>query len=86
MNQAKAAVVIENPREYETCVVEQLQRLLQAGTPARPDPRRPHFYEITGEDETYYIHISPFTANVVLLAKWTRQPQDCCLGSSCAMA
>ncbi len=86
MNQAKAVATIENPREYETGVVEQLRHLLEAGAAVQPDPRRPHFYEIEGEDETFYIHISPFTANVVLLAKWSRQAQRYCPGSSCAVA
>lgn len=85
MNQAKVVATIENPREYETRVVEQLRRLLQAGAPTQADARRPHFYEIDAQDETYYIHISPFSGNVVLLAKWTRHPQDCCLSSSCAV-
>lgn len=86
MNQAKAVAMIENPREYKISVVEQLRHLLEAGAAVQPDPRRPQFYEIEGEDETFYIHISPFTSNVVLLAKWSRQTQRYCPDSSCAVA
>ena len=86
MCQVKAAATIENPRKYETGVVEQLRHLLQTGTAAQDDPRRPNFYEIGADEETFYIHISPVSGNVVLLAKWTRQAQDCCLNSGCAVA
>ncbi len=75
MNQALAVAVIENPRKYETRVIEQLRRLLLAGQPAEPDPRRAHFYEVHGEEQTYYIHVSPVSGNAVLLAKWSRQPE-----------
>jgi hypothetical protein len=86
MSQVKAMATIENPRKYETSVVEQLRHLLQIGSSAQDDPRRPNFYEIDADEETFYIHISPVTGNVVLLAKWTRQAQDCCLNSGCAVA
>jgi hypothetical protein len=86
MSQVKAVATIENPRKYETSAVEQLRQLLQSGTAAQDDPRRPNFYEIDAHDETFYIHISPVTGNVVLLAKWTRQAQDCCLNSGCVVA
>ena len=86
MSQVKAVATIENPRKYDTGVVEQLRYLLQTGTAAQDDPRRPNFYEIDANEETFYIHISPVSGNVVLLAKWTRQAQDCCLNSGCAVA
>ncbi|HEV7968113.1 MAG TPA: hypothetical protein VGP19_11105 [Candidatus Acidoferrales bacterium] len=73
---------IENPREYEPAAVESLRRLLEVGSPAQRDPRRENFYEVEGHSETYYIHISPINGNVVLLAKWLRQSQECCLSAS----
>jgi hypothetical protein len=72
---------IENPRKYGSGDVEHLRHLLAAGSPFRRDPQRENFYEVEGDRETYYIHISPISGNVVLLAKWLRQPQDCCLSS-----
>ena len=81
MIQVKEGARIENPREYEPGAVEQLRHLLEAGNPAQRDPRRENFYEIEGRSETYYIHHSPISGNVVLVAKWIRQSQDCCLSS-----
>ena len=77
---------IEDPREYGRLDIENLGRLLQTGAPAQRDPRRQHFYQIDGQEETYYIHVSPVNGNVVLLAKWLRDPQPCCAHSSCAVA
>jgi hypothetical protein len=77
----KEGVRIENPRKYDPNAVEHLRHLLAAGSPTRRDPRRENFYEIEADNETYYIHVSPISGNVVLLAKWLRQSQDCCLSS-----
>jgi hypothetical protein len=81
MIQVKEGARIENPREYEPGAVEQLRHLLQSGSPVKRDPQRKNFYEVESSRETYYIHISPVTGNVVLLAKWLRQSQDCCLNA-----
>jgi hypothetical protein len=70
---------IDNPRNYAPSVVNDLVSLLAAGGGAQPDPRRENFYELDGENETYYIHISPISGNVVLLAKWLRQPRENCV-------
>ncbi len=81
MIQINEGARIENPREYEPGTVESLRLLLEVGSPAQRDPHRENFYEIEGNSETYYIHISPISGNVVLLAKWLRQSQDCCLST-----
>ncbi len=81
MIQVKEGARIENPREYELGAVEHLRYLLEVGSPTQRDPHRDNFYEIESDSETYYIHISPISGNVVLLAKWLRQPQDCCFSS-----
>jgi hypothetical protein len=81
MIQVKVGARIENPREYEHGTVEQLRYLLEVGSPSQRDPHRENFYEIESDSETYYIHISPISGNVVLLAKWLRQSQDCCLSA-----
>jgi hypothetical protein len=69
---------IENPREYDSRTVEYLQHLLKVGSQPQPDPRRKNFYDLDGGSEAYYIHVSPITGNVVLLAKWVRQSQESC--------
>jgi hypothetical protein len=68
---------IENPRGYAVQYVEDLRELLQAGSHAEADSHRDHFYQVEDHKNVYYIHISPITGNVILLAKWGRQPQAC---------
>lgn len=82
MLQLKEGARIENPREYEADAIHQLRSMLDAGHPAERDPRRENFYELEGAGEMFYIHVSPVSGNVVLLAKWLRQSQDCCVGSA----
>jgi hypothetical protein len=81
MIQIKEGARIENPREYDLGAVESLRLLLEVGSRAQRDPRRENFYEVEGICETYYIHVSPVSGNVVLLAKWLRQPQECCFSA-----
>jgi hypothetical protein len=81
MIQVKEGARIENPRKYECGAVENLRSLLTVGSAAQQDPHRENFYEIDGEGETYYIHVSPVSGNVVLLARWIRQSQECCVSS-----
>lgn len=81
MIQVKQAARIDNPREYEASAVDHLRYLLETGSWAQRDPQRENFYEIEGQDETYYIHISPISGGVVLLAKWLRQPEVCSVAS-----
>jgi len=70
-------VKVENPRAYEAGAVEHLQYLLNVGSPAERDPRRENFYEIETGNEIFYIHVSPVSGNIVLLAKWLRHSQEC---------
>ena len=86
MIQIKEGAKIENPREYESGAVENLRLLLQVGGAALRDPRRENFYEVEGCNETFYIHVSPISGNVVLLAKWLRQTQDSCLSATSLVA
>ena len=70
-------VKVENPRAYEAGAVEHLQSLLEAGRPAERDPRRENFYDVDGGNEIFYIHVSPISGTVILLAKWMRPSQEC---------
>jgi hypothetical protein len=79
-------VKVENPRAYEAGAVELLQYLLKIGSPTERDPRRENFYELDGGSQIYYIHVSPVSGNVVLLAKWVRQSQECYSNSNQFMA
>ena len=68
---------IENPRGYADHAVEHLRDLLAAGGQAQPDPKREHFYQIENDNNAYYIHVSPITGNVILLANWERKLRPC---------
>jgi hypothetical protein len=61
---------IENLRGYDREIVAELRNLLATGAQAQPDPRRPGFYDIYDGGRVYFIHISPVSGNVVLLATW----------------
>jgi hypothetical protein len=71
--------IIENPRGYAAGIVEGLRDLLLSGGHGQRDPRRENFYELEGQRDVFFIHISPITGNVVLLAKWSRHAQESCL-------
>jgi hypothetical protein len=70
-------VKVENPRAYEAGAVKHLQYLLEVGSPVERDPRRENFFDVDGGSEIYYIHVSPVSGNVILLARWMRQSQGC---------
>ena len=72
----KKQTKFENPRGYIAKVVDKLRNLLTAGARARRDPSRENFYEVENANNVFYIHISPVTGNVVLLAKWPGQTQE----------
>jgi hypothetical protein len=45
--------------------------ILLAGTVnATPDPKRKNFYEVEGGCTVYYIHVSPVSGTIFLLASW----------------
>ncbi len=75
--QMREGSTIENPRSYANHAVESLRELLAAESHVQSDPNRHHFYQLEDDRNAYYIHVSPITGNVILLAKWTRQAQDC---------
>ncbi len=64
-------VTVENPRQHAAEEVALVRNLLTIGTIARPDPRRANFYELEDGNRVFYIHISPVTGHVLLLACWT---------------
>ncbi|HKS95607.1 MAG TPA: hypothetical protein VJV74_05670 [Terriglobia bacterium] len=66
-------LTIENLRHYPSDVVEKLRGLLVAGVNARPDPRRKGFYDVEDGARVFFIHISPVSGNVMLLATWCEE-------------
>jgi hypothetical protein len=64
---------IETPRNHSAEIQERLRQLLGSGVTARPDPKRPDFFEIEDETQVFYIHVAQPSGNVTLLAVWDRE-------------
>jgi hypothetical protein len=61
---------IEDVRNHPVEIVTMLRNLLFSGTRVTPDPKRADFYEIEDAGLVYYIHISPISGKILLLATW----------------
>jgi hypothetical protein len=66
----KERPIIENRRNYPGNLAERLADLLVHGAVAEPDSRRNAFYDVTDGDRVFFIHISPVSGKVLLLATW----------------
>jgi hypothetical protein len=56
--------------------IERLRQLLTDGAAVRPDAHRPGFFDVESASDTYFIHLSPVTGNILLLATWTNEACD----------
>ena len=65
---------IADPRGHSSEVVERLRQALASGAPVIPEARRPGFFEVYADEHVFYIHISPVTQRVTLLATWSGEP------------
>lgn len=70
-----AELKIEDPRGHSPETLQRLRQALASGVPADPDARRPNFFEVHAEDQVFYVHISPLTQRITLLATWSREPE-----------
>jgi hypothetical protein len=61
---------IDNLQNYSAEIVDQLRKLLVEGVSARQDSRRRNFYDVEHADRAFFIHLSPLTGKVILLAMW----------------
>jgi hypothetical protein len=71
----RAESKIEDPRGHSPETLRRLREALASGAAATPDARRPGFFEIQGEDQVFYIHVSPTTQKITLLATWSHEPE-----------
>lgn len=69
-------LIIENLRHYPAELVEKLHRLLAQGVEAQPDPRRKGFYDLDGGTRVFFIHVSPVSGSVMLLASWPKEREE----------
>jgi hypothetical protein len=63
---------VDNVRNYPFEIIHELEHLLRTGAPVVPDPRRKGFYDLKSHERIFFIHISPVTGRVLLLATWFR--------------
>jgi hypothetical protein len=66
---------IEDPRGHSPETLRRLREALASDAPVNPDARRPNFFEVQAEDQVFYIHISPITQRITLLATWACEPE-----------
>ncbi len=88
INVPKQPPLIEDLRNHSQEQIAELRQLLVSGAPARPDPRRPGFYEVEGLANIYYVFKYPSGTKVLLLGAWERanDPVAALVGCSCPAA
>lgn len=64
---------IEDLRNHPAETLNALHDLLSRGAELMPDPKRAGFYELHHESTVFYIHVSPVTGKIILLATWPLQ-------------
>jgi hypothetical protein len=68
----KQPPILEDLRSHTPEQLAELRLLLSSGASSRPDPRRPGFYELDGENDVFYIFRYPSGTKVLLLGVWER--------------
>jgi hypothetical protein len=88
INVPKQPPLIEDLRNHSQEQIAELRQLLVSGAPARPDPRRPGFYEVEGLANIYYVFKYPSGTKVLLLGAWERanDPVAALVACSCPAA
>jgi hypothetical protein len=66
-------IQIEDMGNHPKKVVADLQCLLVRGASTVADPKRRGFYEVESDSVVYYIHVSPVTGKILLLATWQNE-------------
>jgi hypothetical protein len=72
MTLTKQPPLLEDLRNHTPDQLAELRQLLTSGAPSRPDPRRPGFYELDGENSVFYVFKYPTGTKVLLLGVWER--------------
>jgi hypothetical protein len=71
-----AEMQIEDPRNHPAETVLALRDILSSGATIIPDSKRRGFYEVHSDALVYYIHVSPVSGNILLLATWPNQSEN----------
>ena len=73
-------IQIEDAGRHSSATMIRLQRLLSTGPKMVPDPKREHFFEVPAEPCVFYVHVSPISGKISLLAVWGSEPGVDCAG------
>jgi hypothetical protein len=68
----KQPPLLEDLRNHTPEQLAELRLLLTSGTPSRPDPRRPGFFELDGVENVFYVFRYPSGTKVLLVGVWER--------------
>jgi hypothetical protein len=77
---------IEDLRNHSPQHLAELRELLDNGANARPDARRPGFYEVQGDAHVYYVFVYPAGSKVMLIGVWENDPLARLVSCSCSAA
>jgi hypothetical protein len=66
-------IQIEDVGNHPARTVTDLRCLLAGGASTTADPKRRDFYEIESDSTVYYIHVSPVSGKILLLATWQNE-------------
>ena len=69
----RESIQIEDLGNHPKQAVADLHCLLARGASKVADPKRRHFYEVESDSLVYYIHESPVTGRILLLATWQNE-------------
>lgn len=64
---------VEDLRNHPAEMLTSLRNLLAGDGKISADPKRNGFYEVADRARTYYIHVSPVTGKILLLATWPNE-------------
>src|SRR5882762_8798555 len=73
INFTKKPPLLEDLRSHTPEQIAELRLLLNSGAPSRPDPRRPGFFEVDGEENVFYVFRYPTGTKVLLVGVWERE-------------
>jgi len=65
-------VTIRDVRQHSPEAIRTLQALLAGCACVKVDPKRPCFYELSGDTDVFYIYVSPVGGAIELLATWAK--------------
>lgn len=77
---------IEDLRNHSPEQLAALRELLNTGANARPDARRPGFYEVQGGSHVYYVFVYPAGSKVMLIGVWENDPIAQLVSCACPAA